>query len=142
MNTANALGAFKSKCREKFGDNKFLGINFIVALIRNIYLSPLIIKRFLQNRSPLTSMLISSDQHINMLRAGTYFPPSWKVRSWSPREAAPGDQERLALVAVELFLRNVRINLTFRLACTIFVKSVVTFSYGIIQSLPLDMGDG
>ena len=85
-------------------------------------------------------MLISSDQRSNMLRAGAYFPPSWKVRSWSPREAAPGDQERLALVAVELFLRNVRINLTFRFACTIFVKSVVTFSYGIIQSLPLDMG--
>ena len=100
----------------------------------------LIFKRLQNPQTPPTSILISSDQHINIFRAGTYFPPSWKVRSWSPREAAPGDQERLALVAVELFLRNVRINLTFRLACTIFVKSVVTFSYGIIQSLPLDMG--
>ena len=94
MNTANALGAFKSKCREKFGDNKFLGINIIVVLIRKLYLSPLIIKRFLQNRSPLTSMLISSDQHINMLRPREYFPPSRRVLRWSPSAAAPGHQKR------------------------------------------------
>ena len=43
-------------------------------------------------------MLISSDQRINMLRAGAYFPPSRNGRSWSPSAAAPGHQERLALV--------------------------------------------
>ena len=33
-----------------------------------------------------------------MLRAGAYFPPSRNGRSWSPSAAAPGHQERLALV--------------------------------------------
>ena len=33
-----------------------------------------------------------------MLRAGAYFPPSRNGRSWSPSAAAPGYQERLALV--------------------------------------------
>lgn len=63
-------------------------------LIRKRYLSPLIIKRFLQNRSPLTSMLISSDQHINMLRPREYFPPSRRVLRWSPSAAALGHQKR------------------------------------------------
>ena len=43
-------------------------------------------------------MLISSDQRSNMLRAGAYFPPSRNGRFWSPSAAAPGHQERLALV--------------------------------------------
>ena len=63
-------------------------------LIRKLYLNPLIIKRFLQNRSPLTSMLISSDQHINMLRPREYIPPSRRVLRWSPSAAAPGHQKR------------------------------------------------
>ena len=33
-----------------------------------------------------------------MLRAGEYFPPSRRIRSWSPSDCALGNQERLALV--------------------------------------------
>ena len=45
-----------------------------------------------------TSILFSSEQDINMLRAGKYFPPSRRVLSWSPATASPGHQEKPLLV--------------------------------------------
>ena len=67
----------------------------------------LIFKRLQNQQTSPTSILISSDQHINIFRAGTYFPPSWKVRSWSPREYALGHQQKPLLVESKNYLEKV-----------------------------------